>query len=87
MMDERLIEALGEDSNIVAFQRRFELIEPFEEDEENVKYFVFGAEGEGLADLRPTSRLQRIVRDVLNSGQKWHNRTGWLDLEGDPRAL
>jgi hypothetical protein len=84
MMDERLVRALGEDSNIVAFQRRFIIIEPFEEDEENVKYFVFGADAPGLDGLRATTRLQRVVLDVLSSGQKWHNRTGWLDLESGP---
>jgi hypothetical protein len=83
MLDDRLIAALGEDSNIVRFQRRFELIEPFADDVETVRYFVFGPGGGDVADLRATSRVQRAVLDVLQSGGAWHSRTGWLTLEGE----
>lgn len=78
MMDRRLIEALGETSRIVRFQRRFELIEPYEEDRETVLYFVFGTAQFEPATLRATTRVQRAVLDVVASGASWHNRTGWI---------
>lgn len=82
MMDDRLVAALGEASNIVRFQRRFELIEPFEDDVDIVTYFVFGrGPGANAVDLATTSRVQRVVRDVLVAGDRWHNRTGWLDFD------
>ena len=81
MMDERLIDALGEHSRIVGFQRRFELIEPYADDVATAVYFIFGREVADVADLVATSRLQRYVLDVLASGGVWHNRTGWIDLE------
>ena len=80
MMDERLGEALGDDSNIVGFQRRFTLIEPFDDDPEMVRYFVVGPRG-GEAGLVAPSRLQRVVSDVLSRGDRWHNRTGWLEFD------
>jgi hypothetical protein len=81
MLDDRLIAALGEDSNIVRFQRRFELIEPYADDINTVRYFVFGRNSGDVADLRATSRVQRVVLDVLQSGGSWHSRTGWLTFD------
>jgi hypothetical protein len=81
MLDDRLIAALGEDSNIVRFQRRFELIEPYADDINTVRSFVFGRNSGDVADLRATSRVQRVVLDVLQSGDSWHSRTGWLAFE------
>jgi hypothetical protein len=77
MMDERLAAALGDASNVVRFQRRFTLIEPYEDDVDMVKNFVFGPLADG-AELPASSSVQRAVRDVLMSGERWHNRTGWL---------
>jgi hypothetical protein len=81
MMDDRLLAALGENSNLVRFQRRFTLIEPYAEDVNNVIEFVFRQPGTDIADLRGTSRLQRAVLDVLAHGGTWRNRTGWLDFD------
>ena len=80
MLDDRLVAALGEDSNIVRFQRRFHLIDPYEDDIDSVAYFVFGDEGD-VRDLRATTRVQRTVLDVLAAGESWHTRTGWLDFD------
>ncbi len=80
MMDERLGAALGDDSNIVGFQRRFTLIDPFDDDVEMVRYFVVGPRG-GEAEPVAPSRLQRVVGDVLSRGERWHNRTGWLEFD------
>jgi hypothetical protein len=81
MMDDRLLAALGESSDIVGFQRRFTLIEPYADDVDNVIEFVFRQPGTDITDLRGTSRLQRAVLDVLANGGTWHNRTGWLDFD------
>jgi hypothetical protein len=81
MLDERLVAALGEDSNIVSFQRRFNVIEPYEEDDANVAHFVFGRSPDELAQVRATSRLERTVLDALESGATWRNRTGWIEFD------
>ena len=84
MMDDRLPAALGEESRIVGFQRRFELIGPYADDVDTVMYFVFGrsrVDHADLADVEATSRLQRAVLDVVASGGSWHSRTGWIDLD------
>jgi hypothetical protein len=78
MLDDRLVAALGEDSNIVRFQRRFHLIDPYEDDIDTVAYFVFGHEGGDVEGLTATTRVQRAVLDVLSRGERWHSRTGWL---------
>lgn len=81
MMDDRLIPALGEGSRIVAFQRRFQLIEPYLEDTATALYFVFDVDTAVPGELRATSRLQRCVREVIEAGGAWRSRTGWLDLD------
>lgn len=80
MMDERLDAALGETSNVVGFQRRFTLIDPYADDVDQVRYFVF-AESAGSLDGARLSRVQRVIHDVLSRGDAWHNRTGWLDFD------
>jgi hypothetical protein len=81
MMDDRLVEALGPDSRIVAFQRRFELIEPYVEDTATAMYFIFGVEGVEAGRLTPTSRLQHALLEVVARGGQWRSRTGWLDFD------
>ena len=81
MMDERLVEALGIESRIVRFQRRFELIAPVENDSETVVSFVFGRNSVPWPELRATTRLQRAVLEVLARGEQWHNRTGWFEFD------
>jgi len=81
MLDERLVAALGEESNIVRFQRRFHLIEPYEDDVETVAYFVFGRDDAEVGELRATTRAQRAVLEVLSAGERWHSRTGWIDFD------
>lgn len=81
MMDDRLVDALGPESRIVAFQRRFELIEPYAEDTATAMYFIFGVEGVEGERLVPSSRLQRELLDVVGSGGQWRSRTGWLEFD------
>ncbi|MBW4030195.1 MAG: DUF5596 domain-containing protein [Acidobacteria bacterium] len=80
MMDDRLATALGESSNVVGFQRRFTLIDPYVEDVEMVQHFVRGSD-EGPLDPAALTRVQRVVFDVLSTGGRWRNRTGWLDFD------
>ena len=81
MMDDRLVEALGPESRVVGFQRRFELIEPFSLDVDNVAHFVFWADAERARTMTPTSRLQQVVQSALVNEGAWRNRTGWLDFD------
>ncbi|GAA4166442.1 acyltransferase domain-containing protein [Gryllotalpicola daejeonensis] len=86
LLDPRLV-ALGGDSNIVRFQRRFELVagvdsegEDRDEGDADVAKFVFGVP---LAQLdrravTPATALQRVVAEVWRSGRRWFAPTGVL---------
>ncbi len=83
MMDDRLVNALGPDSRIVAFQKRFALLPSWRDDRANVLEFVFRQPGVALEDLVPQSRLQSFIIDVLTTGE-WQSRIGWCDFDGVP---
>lgn len=82
LMDDRLGAALGEESRAVQFQARFTLLPRWADDRHNVLYFVFGRADVDLGETVPTSRLQRVVRDTLLSGDAWRDRVGWFDFDG-----
>jgi hypothetical protein len=74
------LEYLPEDSNIVRFQRRFEL-EPYEEPEgldadEEALRFVFRTLTTPLDQLPRNTTLQRAIGDHLKAGGHWRWRKG-----------
>ena len=80
LLDPQLAEYLPEDSNIVRFQRRFEL-EPYEEPEGldadvEVLRFVFRSLTTPLDQLPRRTVLQRAVVDHLKAGRAWRWRRG-----------
>lgn len=80
LLDPQLREYLPEDSNIIRFQRRFEL-EPYEEPEGldpdvEVLRFVFRSLTTPLDQLPRRTVLQRAAADHLAAGRHWHWRRG-----------
>ncbi|WP_327000353.1 acyltransferase domain-containing protein [Dactylosporangium sp. NBC_01737] len=80
LLDPQLREYLPEDSNIVRFQRRFEL-DPYEEPEGldadvEVLRFVFRSLTTPLDQLPRRTVLQRAVIEHLKSGRHWQWRRG-----------
>ncbi len=80
LLDPQLLEYLPEDSNIVRFQRRFEL-EPYEESEGidgdvEVLRFVFRTLSTPLDRLPRRTALQRAVIDHLAAGGHWRWHRG-----------
>ncbi|HEX5205050.1 MAG TPA: acyltransferase domain-containing protein [Actinoplanes sp.] len=84
LLDPQLREYLPEDSNIVRFQRRFDL-EPYEEPEGldadvEVLRFVFRSLTTPLDQLPRRTALQRAVVDHLKAGRHWRWRAGRFPL-------
>jgi hypothetical protein len=85
LLDPQLAEYLPEDSNIVRFQRRFELDPPREETDdeggsgdEDVLRFVFQTLDTQIDRLPRRTTLQRAIVTHLNTGRHWAVRHGRL---------
>lgn len=84
LLDDQLAEYLPAASNIVAFQRRFELVPGWFDGDADVLEFVFRAKpGVDLDQLPQDSSMERAAIAHLRAGRHWRMRAGWLDL---PRA-
>ncbi|MEV1116115.1 acyltransferase domain-containing protein [Actinosynnema sp. NPDC049800] len=84
LLDPQLREYLPEDSNIVRFQRRFDL-EPYEEPEGldadvEVLRFAFRTLTTPLDQLPRRTALQRAIVDHLKAGHHWQWRRGRFPL-------
>ncbi|GAA2191073.1 acyltransferase domain-containing protein [Micromonospora lupini] len=80
LLDPQLREYLPEDSNIIRFQRRFEL-EPYVESDGpdadvEVRRFVFRTLSTPLDQLPRRTALQRAIVDHLAAGRHWQWRQG-----------
>jgi hypothetical protein len=80
LLDPVWAEVLGEESNIVRFQRRFELVGQGVPGESDVFRFVFGMPEVDVAAAPRGTRLERAVVERLRSGGELRVRTGWLRL-------
>jgi hypothetical protein len=82
LLDPQLAEYLPAGSNIIRFQRCFQLVPGVRIDNESIVSALRGS-SEAAADepARETS-LQRAVTRHREAGKDWHLRTGWLDLRG-----
>ena len=81
LLDEQLAEYLPERSNILDFQRRFELIDGAREDDAAMVRAVFGTDVPASLDALPQrTTLERAVVAHLRSGRHWRMRTGCLRL-------
>lgn len=84
LLDPQLVSCLPPTSNIVRFQRRFELL-PLPEDagdaDAAVLDFVFRRRtGADLDRLPQDTTLQRAIVAHLRSGRHWYAPTGWLAI-------
>ena len=80
LLDDQLLEYLPEESNIVQFQRRFELVPGARDSDASAFHFVFGRSPEDLTELRPETTLERTIVEHVARGGHWRLRTGWLRL-------
>src|SRR5262249_22677272 len=81
LLDDQLAEYLPADSNILAFQRRFEPVPGAQDDDASMLRAVFGADHAQALDALPQeTTLQRAVVRHLRSGRHWRMRTGWYDV-------
>jgi len=87
LLDDQLAEYLPASSNILAFQRRFTLVDTESADapvdgategDRAVAKFVFRSPLAGLPALTPTTRLERAVLAHLAAGRHWRERAGLL---------
>ncbi len=82
IMDERLLDALGPESNLVRFQQLFTLVPGWVDGDDDVLEFVFRRPGASLSELPQRTSLERYIVSLLRGGDHFHIRTGWLDFDG-----
>ena len=80
LLDPQLAEALPPDSNIVGFQRRFELLGVPQPGDEDVFKFVFRRDDPPLDELPQRTTLERALVSHLRAGGHWRVRTGRLRI-------
>lgn len=80
LLDPRLAEVLPPTSNIVCFQRRFELRGEGREANDDVLRFVFHTYGQDLDRLAPRTTLEHALVDRMRAGGTWRAPTGVTSL-------
>ena len=81
LLDPQLAEYLAPESNIVRFQRRFELVGEGSDGDADVLRFVFHRIAPRIDDLPERTTLERAIVAHLRKGAHWRSRTGWLELK------
>ena len=81
LLDPQLAEYLARDSNIIRFQRRFELVGEGWDGDADILRFVFHRIAPKIDDLPERTTLERAIVAHLRKGGHWRSRTGWLDLK------
>jgi hypothetical protein len=82
LLDPQLAEYLPPDSNILRFQRRFELFgEPFPE-LDSTKTYIFKVPGDTAVEALPQrTTLERAYVRHIHDGGEWYIRAGWFPVE------
>jgi hypothetical protein len=80
LMDDQLLDYLDPDSNIVRFQRRFDLLPGTQDADSEPVRFVFHRELSELDRVVPRTRLEHAIVNHLAAGRHWRMRTGALRL-------
>jgi GNAT domain-containint protein len=80
LLDPQLAEVLPADSNIVQFQRRFELTDEGGDGNADVLRFVFHTSDPALDKLVPTTTLERSLLEHMREGGRWRAPTGVTSL-------
>lgn len=78
LMDRQLADYLPEASNIVHFQRRFQIAYTPEPNNRDTLEFVFRTPDRPLDELPQNSTLERAVVGHIRAGKSWHGGMGWL---------
>ncbi len=84
LLDDQLADYLPETSNIVQFQRRYNLLPAIGDSnaDRSIVEFVFRRVDVELDELPQDTTLQRAVVSHLRAGKHWRSRTGWCELPG-----
>jgi hypothetical protein len=82
LLDDQLADWLPAESNIVKFQRRFELVPGWIENDHGILEFVFRVPDplDRLDSLPQRTALERAAVAHLKAGGHWRSRAGWVDL-------
>jgi len=80
LLDDQLAEYLDEGSNIVRFQRRFQIVGDGSDGDADILRFVFKRIAPDIDELPQRTTLERAIVAHLRAGRHWRNRTGWLRL-------
>jgi hypothetical protein len=80
LLDPQLAEALPPTSNIVRFQRRFELRDEGREANDDVLRFVFHTYDRELDGLKPRTTLERALVERMRAGGSWRAPAGVTSL-------
>jgi len=80
LLDDQLAEYLPETSNIVRFQRRFQLMPGGRPCDEEIVRFVFRRADGRPKDLPQRTTLERAITQHLRAGRHWQARWGWVAL-------
>lgn len=81
LLDDQLAEYLAPTSNIMRFQRRFELRPGGVERDEDIFWFVFHRPPSAIDELQPRTTLERAIVAHVRAGRHWRVGTGSLRLE------
>lgn len=86
MLDPQLAMYLSHDSNVLGFQRRFNVVSTWAptwaDGDSSIVEFVFRSPGVARAQLPRRTTLERAVHDHLERGGHWYVQPGWLDFDG-----
>ncbi len=81
LLDPQLSQYLSEESNIISFQRLFELVPGGYIGDRDVMQFVFRAPADAVLDSLPqNTSMERAAVAHIRAGQHWQVVTGWLEL-------
>lgn len=80
LLDDQLARYLGEDTNIIRFQRRFQLTGQAEDGDHDILEFVFRSHPGDLAELPQRTALQRAIVTHLRAGGHWRITSGVTQL-------
>ena len=80
LLDDQLAEYLPSSSNIIRFQRRFNLLPGGRVCDDDIVWFVFRRRGASIDDLPQRTSLERAVVQHLRDGRHWLGRQGWFAL-------
>jgi hypothetical protein len=80
LLDPQLADYLPPDSNVMRFQRRFQLVSEGKDGDADVLRFVFHRIAPNIDELPQRTTLERAIVAHLRAGKHWRSRTGWIEL-------